>query len=63
MSKNQILDLLKSHWAEKVTQWIEIMNWLMEKDFSELEFLLKTTQSEDVKNTIKLVMEYKIKSL
>ena len=58
-----ILDLLKEHRSEKVTQWLEIIVWLMEKDLSELEVLLKTTDKENIRKIIKLIMELKVKSL
>ena len=70
-NKELILDLLKEHWSEKVTQSLEIIAWLMEKDLSELEYLHKCfceqprliEDNPKIRNIIKLIMELKVKSL
>ena len=59
----KIVELVKTHWEEKVSQWFEIMKELFEKDLQELEFIAKHTKSEAIKKVLKLVMEYKINKI
>lgn len=59
----KIVDLVKNHWEEKVSQSFEIMQELFQKDLQELEFIAKSTKSEAIKKVLKLVMEYKINNL
>lgn len=59
----KIVELVKTHWEEKVAQWFEIMQELFQKDLQELEFIAKNTKSEAIKKVLKLVMEYKINSI
>lgn len=59
----KIVDLVKTHWEEKVSQWFEIMQELFKKDLQELEFIAKHTKSEAIKKVLKLVMEYKINKI
>lgn len=59
----KIVELVKTHWEEKVTQWFEIMQELFQKDLQELEFIAKITKSEPIKKIIKLVMEQKINKI
>lgn len=59
----KIVELVKTHWEEKVSQWFEIMQELFKKDLQELEFVAKNTDNEAIKKVLKLVMEYKINKI
>ncbi len=59
----KVVELIKTHWEEKVAQWFEIMQLLFEKNLEELEIIAKTTKSEPIKKIIKLVMEQKINKI
>ena len=59
----KIVELVKTHWEEKVAQWFEIMQLLFDKKLEELEFIAKNTKSEAIKKVLKLVMEYKINKI
>ena len=56
----KILELVKKHWEEKVSQAFVIMQDLFQKDLQELEFVAKNTDNEAIKKVLKLIMKSKI---